>query len=77
MGIFEGSQGEFPQKVKFYNKNSSKFTKASDIFRYNMTEEDYRMLEVVITAGQPHKAGPQWKVKFSSSFHQFIYVKMF
>ena len=31
--------------------------------RYNMTEEDYRMLEVVITAGQPHKAGPQWKVR--------------
>lgn len=32
------------------------------VLRYNMTDEDYRMLEIVITAGQPHKAGPQWKV---------------
>lgn len=47
--------------------------------RYNMTEEDYRMLEVVITAGQPHKAGPQWKVCemlwcFQSEFDNFLLV---
>lgn len=30
--------------------------------KYNMTEEDYRMLEIVIIENKPHKAGPQWKV---------------
>jgi potassium channel subfamily K member 9 len=39
---------------------------AKDIFnrKYNMTEEDYRMLEIVIIENKPHKAGPQWKVNF-------------
>jgi potassium channel subfamily K member 9 len=34
--------------------------------KYNMTEEDYRMLEIVIIENKPHKAGPQWKVNVMS-----------
>ncbi|XP_017890054.1 two pore potassium channel protein sup-9 [Ceratina calcarata] len=29
--------------------------------KYNITQEDYKMLEIVITENKPHKAGPQWK----------------
>lgn len=32
-----------------------------------MTEEDYRMLEIVIIENKPHKAGPQWK--FAGAFY--------
>jgi potassium channel subfamily K member 9 len=35
--------------------------------KYNMTEEDYRMLEIVIIENKPHKAGPQWKVGIENS----------
>ncbi|KOC65633.1 Potassium channel subfamily K member 9 [Habropoda laboriosa] len=29
--------------------------------KYNITQEDYRMLEIVIIENKPLKAGPQWK----------------
>ena len=35
--------------------------------KYNMTEEDYRMLEVVLIENKPHKSGPQWK--FAGAFY--------
>lgn len=35
--------------------------------KYNMTSEDYRMLEIVIIENKPHKAGPQWK--FAGAFY--------
>lgn len=35
--------------------------------KYNMTEQDYRMMEIVIIENKPHKAGPQWK--FAGAFY--------
>lgn len=35
--------------------------------KYNITEEDYRMVEIVIIENKPHKAGPQWK--FAGAFY--------
>ncbi|XP_076234143.1 TWIK-related acid-sensitive K[+] channel 7 [Calliopsis andreniformis] len=35
--------------------------------KYNITQEDYRMLEIVIIENKPHKAGPQWK--FAGAFY--------
>lgn len=35
--------------------------------KYNITEDDYRMIELVITEYKPHKAGPQWK--FAGAFY--------
>lgn len=35
--------------------------------KYNITTEDYRMLEIVIIENKPHKAGPQWK--FAGAFY--------
>ncbi|XP_018333564.1 two pore potassium channel protein sup-9 [Agrilus planipennis] len=29
--------------------------------KYNISEDDYRMIELVIIEYKPHKAGPQWK----------------
>lgn len=35
--------------------------------KYNITLEDYKMLEIVIIENKPHKAGPQWK--FAGAFY--------
>lgn len=35
--------------------------------KYNISVDDYRMIELVITEYKPHKAGPQWK--FAGSFY--------
>lgn len=35
--------------------------------KYNITAEDYRMMEIVIIENKPHKAGPQWK--FAGAFY--------
>lgn len=37
------------------------------IKKYNITQEDYIMLEIVIIENKPHKAGPQWK--FAGAFY--------
>lgn len=37
------------------------------IQKYNISDEDYRMLEIVIIENKPHKAGPQWK--FAGAFY--------
>lgn len=37
------------------------------VTKYNMTAEDYRMMEIVIIENKPHKAGPQWK--FAGAFY--------
>ena len=29
--------------------------------KYNMTEEDYKLMELLIIERKPHKNGPQWK----------------
>ncbi|KAG5311033.1 PREDICTED: two pore potassium channel protein sup-9 isoform X2 [Acromyrmex echinatior] len=35
--------------------------------KYNITPEDYKMVEIVIIENKPHKAGPQWK--FAGAFY--------
>lgn len=35
--------------------------------KYNISEDDYRMMELVIIEYKPHKAGPQWK--FAGAFY--------
>lgn len=35
--------------------------------KYNISEEDYKLIEVVIIENKPHKAGPQWK--FAGAFY--------
>lgn len=35
--------------------------------KYNITAEDYKMVEIVIIENKPHKAGPQWK--FAGAFY--------
>ncbi|KAF7990866.1 hypothetical protein HCN44_000671 [Aphidius gifuensis] len=37
------------------------------IRKYNISQEDYRMVEIVIIENKPHKAGPQWK--FAGAFY--------
>jgi len=37
------------------------------IKKYNITPEDYKMVEIVIIENKPHKAGPQWK--FAGAFY--------
>ena len=37
------------------------------IKKYNITAEDYLMVEIVIIENKPHKAGPQWK--FAGAFY--------
>jgi hypothetical protein len=35
--------------------------------KYNISYEDYRVIEIVIIENKPHKAGPQWK--FAGAFY--------
>ncbi|XP_052132457.1 two pore potassium channel protein sup-9 [Frankliniella occidentalis] len=35
--------------------------------RYNMSQEDFTVLEVVVIENKPHRAGPQWK--FAGAFY--------
>ncbi|BES90286.1 unnamed protein product [Nesidiocoris tenuis] len=35
--------------------------------KYNISSEDYKMIEIVIIENKPHKAGPQWK--FAGAFY--------
>lgn len=37
------------------------------VHKYNITAEDYRMMEIVIIENKPYKAGPQWK--FAGAFY--------
>uniref|UniRef100_A0A336LX77 CSON004350 protein n=1 Tax=Culicoides sonorensis TaxID=179676 RepID=A0A336LX77_CULSO len=44
-----------------------KAMKHSFMTKYNMTDDDYRMLEIVVIENKPNKAGPQWK--FAGAFY--------
>lgn len=37
------------------------------IRKYNITEEDFRVMETVVLKSEPHKAGQQWK--FTGAFY--------
>lgn len=52
--------------------NSSSFVFYVDVRRslktkYNISEVDYKMIELMIIEYKPHKAGPQWK--FAGAFY--------
>ena len=40
-----------------------------------MTEEDYKLMEVLIIERKPHRNGPQWKFagKYGYKYDQFCY----
>lgn len=40
--------------------------------KYNISDEDYKQLEVIIMQAEPHRAGVQWK--FAGSFYFAITV---
>ena len=44
-----------------------KTAKENFVKKYQISEEDYKMLEIVIIENKPHKAGPQWK--FAGAFY--------
>lgn len=46
---------------------ANKAVKSNFVKKYNVTAEDYRMMEIVIIENKPHKAGPQWK--FAGAFY--------
>lgn len=35
--------------------------------KYKISQEDYKMLEIVVIENKPNKSGPQWK--FAGSFY--------
>ena len=39
--------------------------------KYEMTEDDYKVLEVLIEERKPHKTGPQWKFA-GSLYYAFV-----
>ena len=40
--------------------------------KYNVTPEDYKIMELLIIEKKPHKSGPQWK--FAGSFYYALVV---
>lgn len=43
--------------------------------RYNISNDDYKIIETVILKTEPHKAGDQWK--FTGAFYYGAYKKVF
>ncbi|CAD7083967.1 unnamed protein product [Hermetia illucens] len=41
--------------------------RSSFVKKYNISDEDYKMMEIVIIENKPYKAGPQWK--FAGAFY--------
>lgn len=42
------------------------------IEKYNITKDDYKVIELLIIEKKPHKSGPQWK--FAGSFYYALVV---
>ncbi|KAF7278514.1 TWIK-related acid-sensitive K[+] channel 7 [Rhynchophorus ferrugineus] len=61
--VFDALESKEEEKRDMLLKVSSNSLKA----KYNITEEDYKMIELMIIEYKPHKAGPQWK--FAGSFY--------
>ncbi|GAB0094152.1 two pore potassium channel protein sup-9 [Sergentomyia squamirostris] len=61
--VFDALESETESKRwEFLQSIRNSFVK-----KYNISQEDYRMLEIVIIENKPHKAGPQWK--FAGAFY--------
>ncbi|XP_019880073.1 potassium channel subfamily K member 9 [Aethina tumida] len=61
--VFDALESKVESKRDDLLKVSSNALKA----KYNISEDDYRMIELVIIEYKPHKAGPQWK--FAGAFY--------
>lgn len=61
--VFDALESKEEEKRDALLKVSSNAIKK----KYNISEEDYRMMELVIIEYKPHKAGPQWK--FAGAFY--------
>eukprot|EP00095_Tigriopus_kingsejongensis_P002013 maker-scaffold419_size176504-snap-gene-0.33 protein:Tk02013 transcript:maker-scaffold419_size176504-snap-gene-0.33-mRNA-1 annotation:"two pore potassium channel protein sup-9" len=66
--VFDALEG--PNNEKAFEALTE--VKQSMMEKYNLTEEDYRVLEVLVTEKKPHKSGPQWK--FAGSFYYALVV---
>lgn len=58
--------------INYFRRSRAAGNAAAEIRRnmmkkYNITPEDYKMVEIVIIENKPHKAGPQWK--FAGAFY--------
>ena len=55
--VFDALEGEHNEAA------FEALTNVKDDFmtKYNMTEEDYKLVELLMIERKPHKNGPQWK----------------
>jgi potassium channel subfamily K member 9 len=61
--VFDLLESETESKRWEYLKSA----KSTFVKKYNITTEDYFMMEILIIENKPHKAGPQWK--FAGAFY--------
>ena len=66
--FFSFTEGDHNEKSEEGLENIKK----DFVVKYNMTDLDYKMLELLIIEKEPHKAGPQWK--FVGSFYYALVV---
>jgi len=66
--VFDSLESEFEMTEHKRLDSKESLLKA----KYNITQEDYRELELVVMRAEPHKAGVQWK--FSGAFYFAITV---
>ncbi|PSN46117.1 Two pore potassium channel protein sup-9 [Blattella germanica] len=61
--VFDALESDTERKrCEFLTEMKEKLLK-----KYNISHEDYKMIEIVIIENKPHKAGPQWK--FAGAFY--------
>ena len=65
--IFDALEGPNNEKVKEGLVQLREKLK----LKYEMTEDDYKMMEVLIEEKKPHKTGPQWKFA-GSLYYAFV-----
>nr|CAD7460099.1 unnamed protein product [Timema tahoe] len=61
--VFDALESETERKRWEFLSN----VKDNLLRKYNISHEDYHMIEIVIIENKPHKAGPQWK--FAGAFY--------
>merc|ERR1711988_1117988 len=66
--VFDALEGE--HNIQSFEALSN--IKESFMTKYNMTEEDYKLFELLMIERKPHKNGPQWK--FAGSFYYALVV---
>ncbi|XP_040564664.1 two pore potassium channel protein sup-9 [Lepeophtheirus salmonis] len=66
--VFDALEG--PNNDRTYEALTK--TRSDFISKYNMTDDDYKLLELLVLEKKPHKSGPQWK--FAGSFYYALAV---